>query len=181
MIRRYLSITLLIFSVTYSGEISVSISENLVNDYLKLIGDHQIPKGKPNNQALWSIKNPRVKFLEGSAEFHALVSYKKGKTNIKKHVTKNMYVEYNYDNNIIQLMIEDPIIKMERKNKSLGSFNLSTIYQREGLRFQGPRPKSETIKLKTIQGRIKIDLNIKKSLIYFEPGVVRVAIDLDYR
>ena len=92
-----------------------------------------------------------------------------------------MYVEYNYDNNIIQLMIEDPIIKMERKNKSLGSFDLSAIYQREGLRFQGPRPKSETIKLKTIQGRIKIDLDIKKSLIYFEPGVVRVAIDLDYQ
>ena len=28
-----------------------------------------------------------------------------------------MYVEYNYDNNIIQLMIENPIIKMERKNE----------------------------------------------------------------
>ena len=115
MIRRYLSITLLIFSVTYSGEISVSISENLVNDYLKLIGDHQIPKGKPNNQALWSIKNPGVKFLEGSAEFHALVSYKKGKTSIKKHVTKNMYVEYNYDNNIIQLMIETLSLKWKEK------------------------------------------------------------------
>ena len=110
MIKRSLSITLLFFSVTYSGEISVSISENLVNDYLKLIGDHQIPKGKPNNQALWSIRNPRVKFLEGSAEFRAVVNFKKDKTNIKKHVTKNMYVEYNYDNNIIQLMIEDPII-----------------------------------------------------------------------
>ena len=91
MIRRYLSITLIIFSVTYSGEISVSISENLVNDYLKLIGDHQIPKGKPNNQALWSIKNPRVKFLEVSAEFRALVNYKKGKTNIKKHVNLRLF------------------------------------------------------------------------------------------
>ncbi len=181
MIKKFLSTVFFIFSISYSGEISVSISENLVNDYLKLIGDHQIPKGKPNDQALWSIKNPRVKFLEGSAEFRAVVNYKKGKTNIKKHVTKNMYVEYNYDNNIIQLMIEDPIIKMERKNRSLGVFDLSTIYQKAGLRFQGPRPKSEIIKLKTIQGRIKISLNIKKSLIYFEPGVVRVAIDLDYR
>ena len=47
-----------------------------------------------------------------------------------------MYVEYNYDNNIIQLMIEDPIIKMERKNKSLGSFDLSAIYQKKGSDFK---------------------------------------------
>ena len=80
-----------------------------------------------------------------------------------------------------KLKIEDPTIKMERKNKSLGMFDLSSIYQKEGLRFQGPRPKAETIKLKTIKGRIKIDMNIKKSLIYFEPGVVRVAIDLEYK
>ena len=41
----------IIFSFTsflIAGEISVSISENLVNDYLGLIGDHQIPKGKNN-------------------------------------------------------------------------------------------------------------------------------------
>ena len=44
-----------------------------------------------------------------------------------------------------------------------------------------PRPKVETIKLKTIKGRIRIDMNIKKSMIYFEPGIVRVAIDLDYK
>ena len=173
----------IIFSFTsflIAGEISVSISENLVNDYLGLIGDHQIPKGKNNEQALWSINNPHVKFQEGSAQFFATVSYKKGKTNIKKSVTKNMYVEYNFDKNIIQLMIENPIVKMERKEGTLGKFDISSLYQ-QGLRFQGPRPKAETIKLKTIKGRIKIDMNIKKSIIYFEPGVVRVAIDLNYK
>ena len=43
----------IIFSFTsflIAGEISVSISENLVNDYLGLIGDHQIPKGKIMNR-----------------------------------------------------------------------------------------------------------------------------------
>ena len=173
----------IIFSFTsflVAGEISVSISENLVNDYLSLIGDHQIPKGKSNAQALWSINNPHVKFQEGSAQFFATVSYKKGKTNIKKSVTKNMYVEYNFDKNIIQLMIENPLVKMERKEGTLGKFDISSLYQ-QGLRFQGPRPKAETIKLKTIKGRIKIDMNIKKSIIYFEPGVVRVAIDLNYK
>ena len=55
--------TFLIFSISYGGEISVSISESLVNDYLKLIGDHQIPRGKFDKQVLWSVHNPRVKFF----------------------------------------------------------------------------------------------------------------------
>ena len=90
-----------------------------------------------------------------------------------------MYVEYNYDDNIINLMIEEPVIKMERKNETYGKLDLGDLYQK-GLKFQGPRPKIQTMKLKTLKGRIRIDLNIKKSLIYFEPGVVRVALDLDY-
>ena len=91
-----------------------------------------------------------------------------------------MYVEYNYDDNIINLMIEEPIIKMGRKNETYGKLDLSDLYQ-NGLKFQGPRPKIQSMKLKTLKGRIRIDLNIKKSLIYFEPGVVRVALDLDYK
>ena len=72
---------LLFFSSIISGsEISISISENLVNDYLTLIGNHEIPKGPKANQATWSIKSPEVKFEYGSAEFFTTVTYKKGKT-----------------------------------------------------------------------------------------------------
>ena len=95
-------------------------------------------------------------------------------------INPNKDVEYNYDDNIINLMIEDPFITMERKSEDFGKIDLSVLYQK-GLKFQGPRPKVETIKLKTIKGRIRIDMNIKKSMIYFEPGIVRVAIDLDYK
>ena len=180
MVNRYILIFSLLSSLIYPGEISVSISEELVNDYLDLIGSHQIPKGKKGDQAIWTIEEPYVIFEEGSAEFKTTVFYKKGKVNIKKVVRKNMYVEYNYDDNIINLMIEDPFITMERKNEDFGKIDLSVLYQK-GLKFQGPRPKVETIKLKTIKGRIRIDMNIKKSIIYFEPGIVRVAIDLDYK
>ena len=69
---------------------------------------------------------------------------------------------------------------MERKDETYGKLDLSDLYQ-SGLKFQGPRPKIQTMKLKTLKGKIRIDLNIKKSLIYFEPGVVRVALDLDYK
>ena len=93
MIKGNLVIFSLLTSFILAGEISVSISEELVNDYLGLIGDHQIPKGKIGDQATWAINEPRVRFQEGSAEFLATVLYKKDKINIKKTITKNMYVE----------------------------------------------------------------------------------------
>ena len=97
----------LVTSVAYASEISISISEDLVNDYLKIIGNHEVPKGPKGNQAVWSIKNPHVKFEYGSADFLTTITFRKGK--------------------------------------------------------------------------IKVDMDIKNSIIYFEKGVVRVALDLEYK
>jgi hypothetical protein len=108
------------------------------------------------------------------------VTFKKGKTNIKKNITKNIFVEYSFDNNQVSLLIEDPIVKMERKGTVYGKIDLSTFYQ-SGLKFHGPKPKNKTLKLKTSKGKIKVDMNIKNSIIYFEKNVVRVAIDLEYK
>ncbi len=52
----------LISSILSASEISISISEDLVNDYLKIIGNHEIPKGPKGNQAIWSIQDPHVNF-----------------------------------------------------------------------------------------------------------------------
>tara|TARA_S200000501_G_C20336598_1_gene531327 strand:+ start:21 stop:563 length:543 start_codon:yes stop_codon:yes gene_type:complete len=180
MSKKITFILLFFFSIASGSEISISISENLVNDYLKLIGNHEIPKGPKENQATWSIKSPEVKFEYGSAEFFTTVTYKKGKTNIKKSVKKNIFVEYNFDNNQVTLVIDDPIVKMERKGETLGKLDLSTFYQ-SGLKFHGPKPKERSIKLKTSKGKVRVDMNIKKSIIYFEKNVVRVALDLEYK
>ena len=76
--------TILIFKILHGGEVSTTISEIVVNEYFTLVGDHQIFGGKKESQALWSIKNPRVKFNEGSAEFLATVLFEKNKVHIKK-------------------------------------------------------------------------------------------------
>ena len=180
MNKSFIVINIFYLSLVLAGEISVSISEGLVNEYLQLIGDHEIPKGKKGDQALWSIKNPYVIFEYGSAEFHSTITFKKGKTNIKKNIKKNIFVEYQYDNNQIRMAIENPIVKMERSGIVYGKIDLSTFYEK-GLQFQGPRPKNQTMRIKTSKGKIKVNMNLKKSIIYFEKGVVRVAIDLNYR
>ena len=179
MNKSFIVINIFYLSLVLAGEISVSISEGLVNEYLQLIGDHEIPKGKKGDQALWSIKNPYVIFEHGSAEFHSTITFKKGKTNIKKNIKKNIFVEYKYDNNQIRMAIENPIVKMERSGIMYGKIDLSTFYE-QGLQFQGPRPKNQTMRIKTSKGKIKVNMNLKKSIIYFEKGVVRVAIDLNY-
>ena len=179
MNKSFIVINIFYLSLALAGEISVSISEGLVNEYLQLIGDHEIPKGKKGDQALWSIKNPYVIFEHGSAEFHSTITFKKGKTNIKKNIKKNIFVEYKYDNNQIRMAIENPIVKMERSGIVYGKIDLSTFYE-QGLQFQGPRPKNQTMRIKTSKGKIKVNMNLKKSIIYFEKGVVRVAIDLNY-
>ncbi len=170
----------LISSIVFASEISISISEDLVNDYLKIIGNHEIPKGIKGDQAIWSIQDPHVSFEYGSADFLTTVTFKKEKTNIKKNVKKKIFVEYSFDNNQVSLLIEDPIVKMERKGNVYGKIDLSTFYQ-SGLKFHGPKPKEKSLKLKTSKGKIKVDMNIKNSIIYFEKNVVRVALDLEYK
>ena len=169
----------LVTSFISASEISISISENLVNDYLKIIGNHEVPKGPKGDQAIWSIKDPHVKFEYGSEYFLTTINFKKGKTNIKNHVKKKIFVEYSFDHNQVSLHIEDPLVKMERKGTFYGKIDLSTFYQ-SGLKFHGPKPKEKTLKLKTSKGKIKVDMNIKNSIIYFEEDVVRVALDLEY-
>ena len=170
----------LISSILSASEISISISEDLVNNYLKIIGNHEIPKGQKGDQAIWSIQDPRVNFEYGSADFLTTVTFKKGKTNIKKKVTKKIFVEYSFDDNQVSLLIEDPIVRMERKDTVYGKIDLSAFYQ-SGLKFHGPKPKEKSLKLKTSKGKIKVDMNIKNSIIYFEKNIVRVAIDLEYK
>ena len=172
----------LLFSLTFltGGEISVSISEDLVNEYLNLIGNYQIVTGKKDNQATWTIQNPRVKFQYGKAVFLTTVLFKKGKTDIKKDIKRNIDVEYNSRKNTLKLVIMDSLIKMERRGNVLGKIDLGSIYQ-SGLIFPGPKPSIDSFKLKTKEGRVKIHISTRDSYIYFEKHVIRLALDLEYK
>jgi hypothetical protein len=171
----------LLFSLTFliGGEISVSISEDLVNEYLNLIGNYQIVTGKKDNQATWTINNPRVKFQYGKAVFLTTILFEKGKTDIKKDIKRNIDVKYNSNKNTLKLVITDSLIKMERRGNVLGKIDLGSIYQ-SGLIFPGPKPSIDSFKLKTKEGRVKIHISTRNSHIYFEKDVIRLALDLEY-
>jgi len=177
--KNYISVFCLTVSLLSAGEISTSISENLVNQYFKIVGDHQIFAGKKGSQALWSIKNPRVKFKEGRAEFLATVLFEKDKINIKKDVKKSIEINYDENQNTLQLIIKDALIKMERRGEILGKVDLGVIYQ-TGLVFPGPKPNFKSFKMKTNLGKIKINILTKEKTIYYEDGTIRFALNLNY-
>ena len=75
---------LIYFSSIHAGEVSLSISEDLINQYLKIIGDYKtiVKKNKPE----WVIQNPHVKLKNNEALFLAKVIYKQGLINIRKDI-----------------------------------------------------------------------------------------------
>ena len=177
--KKIIFFTILIFKILYGGEVSATISEVVVNKYFTIVGDHQIFAGKKESQALWSIKNPRVKFNEGNAEFLATVLFEKNKVHIKKDIKKSIDIKYDEKLNEIQILIKNALIKMERRGKVLGKLDLSQIYQ-TGLVFSGPKPPIDFFKMKTKLGKIKFDVLIKDERVYFERGQIRFALDIDY-
>ena len=177
--KNYLTLTLFFSTYLYGGEISISISEDLVNEYISVIGNHEIFGGKREDQATWKVENPKAKFENGKALFMATTVYNKGKTNIKKDIKKIIDVEYDSNKNMLKLIILDPIVKMERKGTVLGKIDLSTIYQ-TGLIFPGPKPNFNSFKLKTNDGKVKINIKTHETYVYFEKDVIRLALDLSY-
>ena len=170
---------LLFFSLSYGGEVSTSISEEIVNEYFNIVGSHQIFAGKKESQSLWSIKNPRVKFKEGKAEFLATVLFEKDRINIKKDIKKDIEVIYDDKKNELQLLIKNALVKMERRGKVLGKVDLGLIYQ-TGLVFSGPKPTIESFKMKTRLGKVKFDILNGEQNIFYEEGSIRFTMNLDY-
>ncbi len=61
-----------------AGEVSVSISEIVVNDYLALVGEFKDVSEEDEVQTIWTIQNPRVKFDDGNALFLANADFTLG-------------------------------------------------------------------------------------------------------
>ena len=174
------SFLLLFFSLLFGGEVSTSISEEIVNEYFNIVGSHQIFAGKKESQSLWSIKNPRVKFKEGKAEFLATVLFEKDRINIKKDIKKDIEIVYDDKKNELQLLIKNALVKMERHGKVLGKVDLGLIYQ-TGLVFSGPKPAIESFKMKTRLGKIRFDILNGEQNIFYEEGSIRFTMNLDYK
>ena len=162
-----------------AGEVSVSISEIFVNDYLALVGEFKDVSEEDGVQTIWTIQNPRVKFDDGNALFLANANFTLGQLNIRKDIKRRIDIQFNSRKNRVQLIITNPVIRMERNGAILGELDISDIYQPD-LVFSGPMLVNDSFTIKTVEGKEKFDVTTQDLIITIESGVIEIAIDLLY-
>jgi hypothetical protein len=162
-----------------AGEVSVSISEIVVNDYLALVGEFKDVSEEDEVQTIWTIQNPRVKFDDGNALFLANADFTFGQLNIRKDIKRRIDIQFNSRKNRVQLIITKPVIRMERNGAILGELDISDIYQPD-LVFSGPMLVNDSFTIKTVDGKEKFDVTTQDLIITIESGVIEITIDLLY-
>ena len=160
---------LLYFPFLLAGEISVSISETVMNDYLTLVGDFKDVSEDDDIQIIWMLENPRIKFE----------NFTHGQLNIRKDIKLKIDIQFNSRKNTVQLIITDPVIKMERNGEILGELDISDIYQSD-IVFSGPMLINDSFTIKTAEGKERFDVTTQDPIITIESGVIEIAIDLLY-
>jgi hypothetical protein len=164
---------LLYFPFLLAGEISVSISEAVMNDYLTLVGDFKDVSEDDDLQIIW------VKFENGDALFLVNANFTHGQLNIRKDIKLKIDIQFNSRKNTVQLIITDPVINMERNGEILGELDISDIYQSDFV-FSGPMLKNDSFTIKTAEGKERFDVTTQDPIITIESGVIKIAIDLLY-
>ena len=167
---------LIYFSSIHAGDVSLSISEDLINQYLKVIGDYKTIQKE--NKPEWSIQNPHVKLKNNEALFLAKVIYKQGLINIRKDIKLSLKVKYDLKKNELFLIFDNSIINMERRGVLLNSIDLKKIYEPK-LIFNGPKLKNKYFKTQfNPKRKIKIKPNFAE--IFIEDETINLILNLSF-
>jgi len=102
-----------------------------------------------------------------------------GQLNIRKDIKLKIDIQFNSQKNTVQLIITDPVIKMERNGEILEELDISDIYQSDFV-FSGPMLTKDSFTIKTAEGKEKFDVTTQDPIITIESGVIKIAIDLLY-
>ncbi len=167
---------LIYFSSIHAGDVSLSISEDLINQYLKIVGDYNtIPK---KNKPEWSIQNPHVKLKNNEALFLAKVIYKQGLINIRKDIKLNLKVKYDLKKNELFLIFDNSIINMERRGVLLNSIDIKGFYEPK-LIFNGPNLKNKYFKTRFNPKR-KVHIKPNFAEIFIENKTIDLILNLSF-
>ncbi|HJN97762.1 MAG TPA: hypothetical protein QGF51_02180, partial [Candidatus Marinimicrobia bacterium] len=106
-------------------------------------------------------------------------NYTHGQLNIRKDIKLKIDIQFNSRKNTVQLIITDPVIKMERNGEILGELDISDIYQSDFV-FPGPLLINDSFTIKTSEGKERFDVITQDPIITIESGVIEIMIDLLY-
>ena len=93
--KKFIFTLLLYFPFLLADEISISISEAVMNDYLTLVGDFKDVSEDDELSIIWMLENPRVKFENGEALFLVHANFTHRQLNIRKDIKLKIDIHFN--------------------------------------------------------------------------------------
>ena len=175
---KHLLLVFFIFLVKLNGStVSLTISEDLINNYLDTIGEYKYYSKKDNSE--WIVQNPHVKIQNDDIIFFSRVIYRKDLVNIKKDVKRNLKVKYDLNKNNVKLVFQNSIVYMERRGKRLGLLNLKDLYEPK-LIFNGPNLKTKSFKINLIKKR-KVFINPNFAEIILKEKSIELVLNISFK
>ena len=177
MIKQLLLVFFIFLVRLNSSTVSLTISEDLINNYLDTVGKYKYYSKKDNSE--WIVQNPHVKIQNDEIIFLSKIIYRKGLVNIKKDVKRNLKVNYDLDKNSVKLVFQNSIIYMERRGKRLGILNLKDLYEPK-LIFNGPNLKTKSFKINLMKRR-KVFINPNFAEIILKKKNIELVLNISFK
>jgi hypothetical protein len=181
-----LTMLLAMSSTTLTAQsVSVIISENTVNDFLKAVGP---VKGKGTGAQKidysWTVTNPSVDFEPETAGFKANIKIKTKIITFDDKVKGRLEVDYDAATNKIKMQVVEAKftirIKILGQKVKIASIDIGEHY-RPKFEFNGPEPVQQEVEVDIGNGDTRlIQVTAAGRKIAMEQDQLRVSVDLAY-
>ena len=191
MLRIRIFLSIFIISCLFSQEeqpsnyhISLSLHENLINDFFKnmgsIEGDGEIPFGKYK----WKLIEPRIEIEKDTILFTSKIRLSIGDIKTHENVKGWVSSSYNQQLNKVILKIEEAkvIIDMDLFGKNIVITKLDIAdYFDKPFKLDGPQPISENIEFSLPDGsRRQIKIGVRQSYMELVKDKILVKTSLDF-
>lgn len=175
---------ILINSLVFAGDVTVTISEKTVNEFVAAIGPVKGSGKKQGIKYTWKVKKAVIDFEPGSAIFIASVNLKAGPFKTSSTVKSQVNVTYDSESNKIKMTIEKAVykiyIKILGKKIKVGEVDIAKYYKPK-FEFNGPEPVQKTVEVEAGENNIRlIKVTTTNSTLTIEKDKIRTSVDLVY-
>ena len=164
--------------------ITLSLHEDLINDFFKGMGEIS---GKGETAIVsyqWKLVEPKIDIEEDTILFHSKVRLSVGDMKTHKNVKGWVSANFNEETNKVELKIEEANVILDidlfGKNMVLTELDIAHYFSKP-FNLNGPQPMTEHIEFNLPNGDIrKINVSTKQSHMSIEKDAILVKTKLDF-
>ena len=169
---------------TLNYHISLSLHEELINDFFKGMGDISGKGETPIGSYQWKLLEPKIDIEEDTILFVSKVRLSVGDMKTHKDVKGWVSAVFNKETNKVELKIEEAKVVLDLdifgKNVVLTELDIAHYFSKP-FNLNGPQAMKEHIEFNLPNGDIrKIKVSKKESRMYLKKDVIIVRTLLDF-